>query len=208
MTRSAASAVAQPLLRTRRRCARSGVGERIRTRGARPRPQPETAPAETRQPPSPLHNPQPRLSRALAPEAKQPTLVAAPMPVARPRDLVMPEPRAPAQVAALPAASDLPAGRMMPAPLPPARPAAIEQFATAPASVQSAGAQATADAPALPAGKLVAILHPVPPLRRLAWRRLSHRPCLRRGRRPRAGIGSAGRRAANDRARRKRPGWA
>jgi hypothetical protein len=92
------------------------------------------------------------------------------MPIARPRNLVLPEaaPEA-AQTASLPVpASDAtPAGKLMAAPLPPMRPSsmasvAIEAIATAPASATQAAEEGQQ---ALPTGRLVAMLHPAPPLR-------------------------------------------
>ncbi|MGL4729654.1 MAG: hypothetical protein ACRCWO_12965, partial [Bosea sp. (in: a-proteobacteria)] len=102
-----------------------------------------------------------------APEVKQPTLVITPMPIARPRNLILPEAAPePVQTASL-ATTDVPLGKLMAAPMPPARPSSIiapviEAQAVASTSATEAANQGQ---PALPAGKLVAVLHPSPPSR-------------------------------------------
>jgi uncharacterized protein YcbK (DUF882 family) len=146
---------------------RERVAERVRTRRGAPAQQQEE---ETRV--ASLAPAAPQAAAALqqaTPEPKAPSLVAAPMPVARPRNLVLPE-AAPEsiQTASLATQSDAaPAGRLIDAPRPPLRPASmaaitIDAIATAPA----ASTQAANDGqPALPIGRLVAVLHPAPPLR-------------------------------------------
>jgi uncharacterized protein YcbK (DUF882 family) len=147
---------------------RERVAERARNRRAAPAPQEET---ETRV--AALAPGAPPTSAALqttAAEIRTPTLVAAPMPIARPRNLMLPEAAPEAtQTASLPmpASDATPAGRLMAAPMPPLRPAsmasvAIEAIATAPASATQAAEEGQQ---ALPTGRLVAMLHPAPPLR-------------------------------------------
>jgi hypothetical protein len=147
---------------------RERVADRVRNRRNAPAPQEET---ETRVASlSPSAPPTAAALQTTAAEIKTPSLVAAPMPIARPRNLVLPEAAPEAtQTASLPvpAGDASPSGRLMSAPLPPLRPAsmaslAIEAIATAPAAATQAAEQGQQP---LPAGRLVAILHPAPPLR-------------------------------------------
>jgi uncharacterized protein YcbK (DUF882 family) len=147
---------------------RERVAERARNRRGAPAPQEE---AETRVASlSPTAPPTSAALQTTAAEIKTPSLVAAPMPIARPRNLLLPEaaPEATQTASlALPVADASPAGRLMAAPMPPLRPAsmaslAIDAIATAPASATQAAEEGQQ---ALPTGKLVAMLHPAPPLR-------------------------------------------
>jgi uncharacterized protein YcbK (DUF882 family) len=147
---------------------RERIAERSRNRRGAPAAQQEE---ETRVASlSPTAPPTAAALQQAAPEAKTPSLVAAPMPIARPRNLVLPEAAPDAtQTASVssPATDATPAGRLIAAPTPPLRPAtmgslAIEAIATAPASATQA---AEAGQQPLPTGRLVAILHPAPPLR-------------------------------------------
>jgi uncharacterized protein YcbK (DUF882 family) len=143
---------------------RERVADRARNRRAAPAPEAEETKVAAL---SPAATPSPTTAAAI-PEAKQPSLVAAPMPIARPRNLILPEAAPePVQTASLSATPDAPAGRLMAAPMPPARPSAISAPVIEAQAVASPAATETGSQgePALPKGKLVAMLHPVPPPR-------------------------------------------
>jgi uncharacterized protein YcbK (DUF882 family) len=106
-------------------------------------------------------------AQAPAAEMKQPSLVAAPLPSARPRNLTLPETAPePVQTASLSAVSEALGGRLVPAPLPPSRPSGVTAL---PIEAQALANQATkpsenGDTRAI-GGKWGALTHPSPPAR-------------------------------------------
>jgi hypothetical protein len=142
---------------------RERIAERGRSRRGAPDPAQEDARVAAVEPGVPAAN-----VATPAVEAKQPSLVAAPMPIARPRDLALPEASPETlQTASLPAASDAAGARLIAAPMPPSRPAAVNtpmieaQALASPEAVRSIDQGENT----LPTGRLVAMLHPAPPQR-------------------------------------------